>query len=253
MFSNPFDLTGKKIVITGASSGLGRQCAITINALGGSVILIGRNLERLRATSDLLYNDNFIIVETDITDFDKTTIALEEVLGDSKIDGVILAAGISTTLPLRNITPQKLQTFFETNVYAGIHITKLLTKSKFANPDGMSIVFIASVMGVVGELGKTIYGLTKGALVSGTKSLALELASKKIRVNCVSPGVVITPMTTKAVYTQNEEAYNLVESLHPLGFGIPEDVANACAFLLSRGADWITGTNLIVDGGYTAK
>ncbi|RAR47223.1 SDR family NAD(P)-dependent oxidoreductase [Flavobacterium lacus] len=253
MITNPFDLTGKKIVITGASSGLGRQCAITINFLGGFVFLIGRNLERLQETANLLDNDRYLIIEADITDYDRTTDQLEKVLGESKIDGLIHAAGVSTTLPLRNITPQKLHSFFETNVYAGINITKLLTKTKFANPEGMSVVFIASVMGVVGELGKTIYSLTKGALVSGTKSLALELASKKIRVNCISPGVVLTPMTTKAVYTQNEEAYNLVKSLHPLGFGMPEDVANACAFLLSRGGEWITGTNLIVDGGYTAK
>jgi len=253
MQNNPFNLSGKNIVITGASSGIGRQCAITANALGAFVILIGRSQERLNETARLLVNTDYIIFATDITAYKETESGLEDLLKDLKIDGIIHAAGISTTLPLRNITPEKLQPFFETNVFAAINITKLLTKVKFANPQGMSIVFIASVMGIVGELGKTTYSLTKGALVAGAKSLALELASKKIRVNCVLPGVVETPMSANAVYAQDTEAYNKIKSYHPLGLGNPEDVANACAFLLSDGARWITGTNIVVDGGYTAR
>jgi len=253
MNSNPFSLSEKNILITGASSGIGRQCAITSNGLGANVILLGRSVERLEETARLLQHDNYTIIAGDITAYDETTLKLKEALTDRKIDGIIHAAGISTTLPLRNITPEKLQLFFETNVFAAIDITKLLTKRKYANPEGMSIVFISSVMGVVGELGKTIYSLTKGALVSGTKSLALELANKNIRVNCISPGVVETPMSANAVYARNEEAYKKIKSKHPIGLGTPEDVAHACAFLLSDGARWITGTNLIVDGGYTAQ
>ncbi|UAM96588.1 SDR family oxidoreductase [Polaribacter litorisediminis] len=252
MQENPFSLSGKNIIITGASSGIGQQCAITANKLGAFVILLGRSKERLQETSVELINTDFLILATDITEYDKTTEALQNLLGNLKIDGIVHAAGISTTLPLRNITPEKLQPFFETNVFAAIHMTKLLTKKKFANPEGMSIVFLASVMGVVGELGKTTYSLTKGALIAGTKSLALELANKKIRVNCISPGVVETPMSANAVYAQNQEAYDKIKSKHPIGLGKTEDVANACAFLLSDGARWITGTNMIVDGGYTA-
>jgi len=222
MQNNPFNLSGKNIVITGASSGIGRQCAITANALGAFVILIGRSQERLNETARLLVNTDYIIFATDITAYKETESGLEDLLKDLKIDGIIHAAGISTTLPLRNITPEKLQPFFETNVFAAINITKLLTKVKFANPQGMSIVFIASVMGIVGELGKTTYSLTKGALVAGAKSLALELASKKIRVNCVLPGVVETPMSANAVYAQDTEAYNKIKSYHPLGLGNPE-------------------------------
>ena len=253
MKNNPFSLSGNKIVITGASSGIGRQCAVTANALGAFVILIGRSDERLHETSSLLMNKDYLLLATDITAYEQTATALERLLQNQKIDGIIHAAGISTTLPLRNITPEKLQPFFETNVFAAINITKLLTKAKFANPEGMSIVFIASVMGIVGELGKTTYSLTKGALVAGAKSLALELANKKIRVNCVLPGVVETPMSASAVYAQDATAYDKIKSYHPIGLGKPEDVANASAFLLSDAARWITGTSLIVDGGYTAR
>lgn len=253
MQNNPFSLSGKKLVITGASSGIGRQCAIMANALGAFVILIGRSQERLNETARLLVNSDYILLATDITAYEETSTKLEQLIEGFKIDGIIHAAGISTTLPLRNITPEKLQPFFETNVFAAINLTKILTKIKFANPQGMSIVFIASVMGIVGELGKTTYSLTKGAVVAGTKSLALELAGKKIRVNCVLPGVVETPMSATAVYAQNAEAYDKIKSYHPLGLGNPEDVANACAFLVSDAARWITGTNLIVDGGYTAR
>ncbi|HLW08444.1 MAG TPA: SDR family NAD(P)-dependent oxidoreductase, partial [Marinilabiliaceae bacterium] len=151
MKNNPFNLSGKNILITGASSGIGRQCAITSSGLGAHVILLGRSTERLQETAALLENDNYIIVVTDITDYENTIAKLEEAIANLKIDGIIHAAGISTTLPLRNITPKKLQPFFETNVFAAIDITKLLTKRKFANPTGMSIVFLASVMGVVGE------------------------------------------------------------------------------------------------------
>ena len=253
MQNNPFSLSGKYIVITGASSGIGRQCAITANQLGAFVILIGRSQERLEETANLLDNKNYLLLSADITAYHETLNELEKLLSGIKVDGIVHAAGISTTLPLRNITPEKMQPFFETNVFAAINITKLLTKAKFANPDGMSVVFMSSIMGVVGELGKTIYSLTKGALVAGSKSLALELAAKKIRVNCISPGVVESPMSASAVYAQDEEAYNKIKSYHPIGLGKTEDIANASAFLLSDGARWITGTNLIVDGGYTAR
>jgi NAD(P)-dependent dehydrogenase (short-subunit alcohol dehydrogenase family) len=253
MQSNPFSLSGKNILITGASSGIGRKCAISANAMGAFVILVGRSVERLKETTEHFVNNEYSILPTDIIDYKQTEVKLTETLKTIKLDGVIHAAGISTTLPLKNITPEKLQPFFETNVFAAINISKLVTKKKYANPDGMSIIFLSSVMGIVGELGKTTYSLTKGALIAASKSLALELANKNIRVNCISPGVVETPMSGSAVYSQNEEAYNKIKSKHPLGLGKPEDIANACIFLLSDASRWITGTNLIVDGGYTAR
>lgn len=119
--------------------------------------------------------------------------------------------------------------------------------------NGASIVFIASVMSHVGEVGKTLYAMTKGALVSSAKSMAIELAPRNIRVNTLSPGVVKTPMSSKSAYSQNNESLSKIISKHPLGLGEANDIANACVYLLSEASKWTTGTNLIIDGGYTAK
>jgi NAD(P)-dependent dehydrogenase (short-subunit alcohol dehydrogenase family) len=250
---NPFSLKGKTIIITGASSGIGRQCAVTADAMGAKLILVARSLSGLENTASLCAQSP-LLISSDVTDYANTEKELKNAIDKiGKIDGIIHAAGISTTLPLKNITPEKLEPFFQTNVYAGINITRLVTKMGNYNKDGVSIVFIASVMGVVGELGKTIYSLTKGALVAGTKSLSLELAAKNIRVNCIAPGVVESPMSSNAVYAQDKEAFDKIKSYHPLGLGKPEDIANACVYLLSDASRWVTGTTLIVDGGYTAR
>lgn len=250
-----FQLKGKTIIITGASSGIGRQCAISASELGANVVLIARNLEELKITKSLMRNSSkHYICAVDLMDFEKLEIAVNKAMGKfKKMHGIIHAAGISTTLPLRNISASKMDDYFKTNVFASIQLTRQLTKPVFLTETGASIVFLSSVMGVVGEVGKTIYGLTKGALIAGSKSIALELAPKKIRVNCISPGVVITPMSSNAVYTNDENSIEKITNMHPLGLGMPNDVANACMFLLSDASRWITGTNLIVDGGYTAK
>lgn len=253
--SNPFQLQNKNIIITGASSGIGRQCAISASQLGARVILVGRNMEKLCETLELMDHEmNHIICAADLMDYEITEREIKKAMEQAgKMHGIIHAAGISTTLPLRSITASKMDDYFKTNVYGSIQLTRILTKPAYLTEHGASIIFLTSVMGVVGEVGKTIYSLTKGALVAGSKSMALELAPKKIRVNCISPGVIITPMSSAAVYTQNEAALEKTKSYHPLGLGIPEDVANGCMFLLSDASRWITGTNLMIDGGYTAR
>jgi NAD(P)-dependent dehydrogenase (short-subunit alcohol dehydrogenase family) len=250
---NLFDLENKTIVITGASSGIGRQCAVTCATFGANVILIGRSLERLEDTAKNCPSKTFI-VNHDITDYTSLELKLRDLIKiTGRIDGVIHAAGISTTLPLKNIHPNKMEPFIATNVYAAVNLTRVLTKVGFYNTEACSIVFIASVMGLVGEMGKTIYSLTKGALIAASKSMALELASKQIRVNCIAPGVVVTPMSQNAVYAQHSEALERVKQQHPLGLGHPEDIAAACVYLLAPASKWVTGTTLVVDGGYTAK
>ena len=252
---NNFRLDNKNVIITGASSGIGRQCAITASNHGARVVLVARNKSKLEETLSLMDQpEKHLICVTDIMDFVATEEALKSVMATvGKMHGLLHAAGISTTLPLRNISSSKMDDYFKTNVYGGIQLSRILTKPSYLEENGASIIFITSVMGVVGEVGKTIYSLTKGALVSGSKSMALELAPKKIRVDCISPGVVVTPMSSSAVYTQDEASLEKITKLHPLGLGNPDDIANACLFLLSDASRWITGTNLIVDGGYTAR
>ena len=253
--TNLFQLQNKNIIITGASSGIGRQCAITASKLGARVVLVARNKERLQETLALMERTSeHLICDTDLMDFDATEEAIKTAMATlGKMHGIIHAAGISTTLPLRSISATKMDDYFKTNVYASIQLTRILTKPAYLTEQGASIIFLTSVMGVVGEVGKTIYSLTKGALVAGSKSMALELAPKKIRVNCISPGVVVTPMSSSAVYSQDQEALEKTKSYHPLGLGVPEDVANGCMFLLADASRWITGTNLMIDGGYTAR
>lgn len=250
-----FTLHNKWIVITGASSGIGRQCAITCSQLGAFVILIGRNSERLKETLQQMVSPEMHVIYTlDISNYASTEVFVKELKQQGKkIHGIVHSAGISITLPFKIVKPEKMEDFFRTNVIGALNLTRLLMTSEFITPEGASIIFISSVMGFLGENGKALYGMTKGALLSAAKSLAIELAHRKIRVNCISPGVVETPMSKNAVYSRNEESLNQIKNLHPLGLGKPSDVANACVFLLSDASSWITGTNLIVDGGYSAK
>lgn len=253
MEASPFSLNGKHILITGASSGIGRSCAIHCAKQGAILTLLGRNEERLSATLEEVGNKQARYFSVDLTDFAETEAVIKHaVAAQGAFHGIIHSAGISTTLPLRSLKAGRVAQLLETNVTAAIELTRLCTKKAHFSPEGGSILFLSSVMGVVGQAGKTAYSLTKGALLAGSKSLALELARRHIRVNCISPGVVETPMSNSAVYSQSEEAMQAIEQMHPLGLGQPKDIAHACIYLLSDAASWVTGTNLIVDGGYTA-
>jgi NAD(P)-dependent dehydrogenase (short-subunit alcohol dehydrogenase family) len=249
------DLSDKVFVITGASSGIGRECAITSARLGATLVLFGRDAERLAETRSRCQNpDAHVVACLDLREYER----VDAVLQDSHqrvgpFDGIVHAAGASKTLPLAATQASDIDSLFSINVTSGVNLTKHAIKRRYWNPNGGSVVFISSVMGVVGEKGKTTYALTKSALLGGARSLALELASRRIRVNAVSPGVVETPLSDAAVYSQTPEARKAITDLHPLGLGDPADVANAVVFLLSEQSRWITGTNLIVDGGYCAR
>lgn len=251
---NPFTLEGKNIIVTGASSGIGQQVAINCSKMGARVAIIGRNFERLEATRSQLIGIGHIVVSYDLTDLDHQKEMVSNIVEQmGPIDGLVNCAGISTTLPFKLTTPEKVDEFFRTNVYASIELTRQVLGLKNVNKQGASVVFFASVMGCVGESAKSLYSFTKGALISGSRSLAVEYAPKRIRINVVSPGVVETPINKNQPYLADPEKKQITESLHPLGIGTPEDIANACLFLLSDASRWITGQNLVVDGGYIIK
>ncbi len=252
--NNPFSLKNKNILITGASSGIGRQCAITFSQLGASVILIARNEERLKETYNRLDKGNHLIISQDITEYNK----LEEVVNTAvdkvgKIFGFVHSAGIEMTLPLRSMQPSYYEKMFSINVISGFELAKIISKKKYIDKNGASFIFISSIMGIVGNPALIGYSASKGALISATKSMAIELVSKNIRVNSISPGHVKTEMANRLFEKISEKSKKEIIEMHPLGLGRPDDIANASAFLLSDAARWVTGTNLIVDGGYSAK
>jgi len=252
---NLFTLTGKNIVITGASSGIGRQCAISCAAMGATVVLIARNQKRLKETlSQMANKDTHLYYSVDLTDYDSITGIIKDAVSKiGRLTGLLNCAGISTTLAMRMTSPETLEMFFYTNVFSAYFLTKEVCKVENISKEGASVIFISSVMASVGTSGKSIYSMTKGALLSGSRSLACELAKKNIRVNVVSPGAILTPINENLPHMKDPELRKALEEQHLLGLGRTEDVANACIFLLSDASRWVTGTNLIVDGGYTAR
>lgn len=251
---NPFSLEGKNIVVTGASSGIGQQVAVNCSRMGAKVALIGRNEERLEETISHLEGDGHYMVSYDLTDLEHQKDIVSDIVERmGPLDGLVNCAGISTVLPFKMMKPEKVDEFFRTNVYATIELTRQVLNAKNVNKDGASVVFFASVMGCVGEMAKSLYSFTKGALISGCRSLAIEYAPKKIRINVVSPGVVETPINKNQPYLADPEKRALTEAMHPLGIGQTNDIANACIYLLSGASRWVTGQNLIVDGGYTIR
>lgn len=252
---NPFSLVNKTILITGASSGIGQGIAIACANQGAKVLLMGRNVERLEETIQLCQNGvehSFFSVDLqqvsgwqeELTDFLKA---------HAPINGFVHAAGISPTIPLKVMKSQQMLECFQLNVFSAVQLIQLITKPGIKSSEEMSVVLISSVMSEAGEKGKSLYAMTKAALVGLVKSLALEYAEKRVRFNTVSPSVVDTPLSMSSHYRKGEEAMKEVIKQHPLGLGKPEDVANASVFLLSEASKWVTGSNLIIDGGYLAR
>lgn len=251
---NPFSLAGKNILITGASSGIGRQCAIRCSESGANIILVARNTERLENTLQQLAKGEHSVFSLDITEYTGLEpMIAEAVKRHGKIHGFIHAAGIETTLPLKNTHSDTYSKIFSTNVFAGFELAKIVSLKKYLSEEGASFVFISSIMGIVGEPGKVAYCSSKGALIAGVKAMALELASRKIRVNAISPAMVETEMAQALFNSVPEESKNEILKSHPLGIGKPDDISWASIYLLSDAAKWVSGTNMIIDGGYTAK
>jgi NAD(P)-dependent dehydrogenase (short-subunit alcohol dehydrogenase family) len=250
---NLIDLTGRNIVITGASSGIGQANAILSSKLGAKVTIIGRDKGKLEVTLSQMEGEGHLMFPMDITNFDQIDDLISEVVKkNGKISGFIHSAGIEMTRPLKILKQENLQHVFAVNVFAGFEFAKSITKNKNID-NSASFVFISSIVGILGQPGKIAYSASKGALLSGCKSMALELAGRNIRVNSVLPAVVETDMSNQIMETIGEEGRENVLKMHPMGFGKVEDIANACAFLLSDASKWITGTEFVVDGGYSAS
>lgn len=250
---NPFSLKNKTILITGASSGIGRQCAIDCSKMGAKVILIARNKERLKETHSMMEGSNHGLFPIDLNNIDSIKFCIDDIINQyGRCDGVIHAAGIEITKPLKLLSSDDYDKIFRINTYSAFELIRQISGVKKMNPFS-SIVLISSISALIGRTGLTAYSASKGALNSAVRIMALELASRKIRVNVVSPGTILTPMMKNYLDTLSPDEYNKRIEGFPLGLGNPCDISNACIYLLSDASQWVTGQNLIVDGGYTCK
>ncbi len=249
---NPLQLSDRTILVTGASSGIGRETAVLLSQLGARLVLVARDRDRLEQTLSMLDGSSHEILVCDLLDVDKIPEWMKNVSSScGPLSGLVHSAGVQITKPLRTLSNSNIQDVMTINVTASFGLIKgFRQKGVCTNPG--SVVLLSSVMGLVGQPGISAYSASKGALVSLVKSLALELARENIRVNCVAPAHVHTEMADKLQSTLSDEQVESIVRMHPLGIGTPRDVANSIAFLLADTGRWITGTTLVVDGGYTA-
>lgn len=244
---NPFSLEGKIILITGASSGIGRETAVSCSKMGATVIVTGRDKDRLQETFDNLVGVNHIQILADLTKEEGLSSLISMM---SHLDGVVLCAGKGLTLPLQFATREKFNDIFEINFFAPVELLRLLYKKKLLNKEA-SIVFVSSIGGVRRTLpGNSIYGASKSAFNSIMKYSAREFAQRRIRVNSVCPGMVETPLIHGGTLTSEDFKKDM--ELYPLKrYGKPSDIANGIIYLLSDASSWMTGQSLVIDGGCT--
>ncbi|MBR6438139.1 MAG: SDR family oxidoreductase [Bacteroidales bacterium] len=245
--NNPFSLTRKRILVTGASSGIGRTTAIECSRLGATMVLTGRDETRLQETMGALMGDGHSAIAADLTDSQSLAQLIERV---GNLDGLVVCAGQGGVVPLKLASRQRLDPVFEINYFAPVELMRLLLKKKCIN-DGASIVFVASIGGIDSiTIGNGVYGASKAAINSAMKFYAIELAPKKIRSNSVCPGMVNTGMIKGGAVSEEQHKTDMEK--YPLKrYGEPEDVAYGIIYLLSDASSWVTGHSLVIDGGVT--
>ncbi len=246
---NPYSLEGKTILITGASSGIGRAAAIECSKMGARVTITARNEQRLKETFSQMQGDSHEMIIADLSD----VLQIQNLVAQMPLlDGIISNAGTNVMAPIQFIKEDNLTSVFQVNVFSPMLLLKELVKKKRINKGG-SVVFTSSMAGVgAAATANGVYTASKGAISNFIKVAALELAQRKIRVNAVCPGMTETPM----IYDDSVQEEELKKDMerYPLGrYGQPQDIAWAMIYLLSDASSWVTGTNLVIDGGLTIR
>lgn len=247
--SNPFSLENKTILITGASAGIGKAIAIECARMGADVVITGRNSARLKETLGELVPGNHTSHEVELTD----RVALQSLVESlPALDGVVSNAGAISPMVLKVADEKDVDDLFAVNTLSPIHLTRLLIQEKKLKK-AASLVYVSSINGNnITSAGNSIYGASKSALTGFMKGVALELAPRGIRANCINPGMIETDLFKDAAI--GSEEFEIDRQKYPLKrYGKPEEVAYAAVYLLSDAAQWVTGSSLVIDGGFTLQ
>lgn len=240
---NPFSLIGKTILVTGASSGIGRGIAVACAGMGTKVVLTARNVDRLNETLSMLEGEGHLILPADLTNADERQAMVAAL---PKLDGVVQCAGVMNRVPCKAIGPDEINSVFQPNIQAPMLLqAELLSEKKIQK--AASIVYVASIAARSAVAGNALYSASKAALISYAQCLALELAPRLIRVNCICPAMVWTDL---AFVGATKEELEADQTKYPLKrYGTPEDVANLAVYLLSDASAWMTGSCVDITGG----
>lgn len=246
---NPMAMTGKRVMVTGAGSGIGRATSRLLSNLGATLVLVGRDVEKLRQTAESYVADTFLVESFDLSASEDIVDWMRDLAGrHGRFDGLVHCAGIQTFNPLRSLTPQALERLFKVNTVSSAMLIKAMQHMD-CGADRASIVITASISGLLGDPANGAYGASKAAVIAIVRTFALELIDRGIRLNAVAPALVETEMIQGVRDILTPQAFSALEKKHPMGLGRPDDIANAICFLISEAARWITGTTLIIDGG----
>lgn len=239
--------------MTGASSGIGRATALAAARQGARVVVVARRADELDVLVGEMDGDRHHALAFDVTDSAAIPGLFRDVVAKvGPLDGLVHAAGIHETTPLRTVSEERVARLFDVNVTTAVMLAKGFRHAKVRGREP-SIVLMSSAVGLVGEAGVSVYAAAKAAVASLAKSLGLELARERIRVNAIAAGIVETALTQRIRATVGDAGWAAIEASHPLGIGRAEDVADAALYLLSPASCWVTGSVLVVDGGYTAR
>lgn len=241
---NPFSLSGKTILVTGSSSGIGRGIAIVCSKMGASVIINGRNTAKLQETFSMMEGGGHIVLSGDLTDQSQVVKLVAKL---PKLDGIVHCAGVGQRMPCKDLIESNINQVMDVNFKAPVLLQAEILRQKKINK-GASVVFIASIASWSPSMGNSMYSASKGAIISYANCLSLELAPRKIRVNCISPAMVWTDLIQNEAV--DEEQLKEDEKRYPLKrYGQPEDIANLAVYMLSDASTWMTGSNVKISGG----
>lgn len=241
---SPFNLVGKTILVTGASSGIGQAVAVACSKMGANVVITGRNQSRLETTLAQMTPGNHLMVVAELTKNDDRESLVAQL---SKLDGIVHCAGVGSRVPCKSVDQNSIDSVMKPNFEAPVLLQSAILSQKKLNK-GASIVFIASRAASSPSIGNAVYSASKGAIMSYAKCLALELSSRQIRVNCICPAMIWTDLILRDGLSKDE--LENAQLKYPLKrFGKPDDVANLTLYLLSDESSWMTGSNIDLSGG----